>query len=239
MRRERVTEQRHGDPGGRDGDLGGLRAHLREHVGRRGRRVGEHAAYIDARGAHVTARMLELTGPRPGERVLELACGPGGLGFAAAELVAPGGEVVVSDVVPEMTAIAAARAAALGLTQREHARAGPGADRRARRVLRRRPVPGGADARGRSRPRGRRDPARPAPGRAGRRSRCGGRASATRGSASCSTRWARSSARRCPRRESRGRSRSRTPTGWPACWPAPGCRTWLSGSSRSPSAPAP
>ena len=60
--------------------------------------------------------MLELTAPRPGERVLELACGPGGLGLAAAPLVAPRGEVVVSDVVPEMTAIAAARADALGLT---------------------------------------------------------------------------------------------------------------------------
>ena len=71
---------------------------------------GEHAAYIDARGAHVSARMLELTAPRPGERVLELACGPGGPGFGAAERVVPGGEVVVSDVVPEMTAIAAARA---------------------------------------------------------------------------------------------------------------------------------
>ena len=77
---------------------------------------GEHAAYIDARGAAVSERMLELTAPRPGERVLELACGPGGPGFAAAGLVAPGGEVVVSDVVPEMTAIAAARAEALGLT---------------------------------------------------------------------------------------------------------------------------
>jgi SAM-dependent methyltransferase len=48
--------------------------------------------------------------------VLELACGPCGLGLAAAERVAPGGEVVLSDVVPEMTAIASARAEALGLT---------------------------------------------------------------------------------------------------------------------------
>ena len=46
--------------------------------------------------------------------MLELACGPGGVGIAAAELVAPGGEVVLSDVAAEMTAIAAARAAAAG-----------------------------------------------------------------------------------------------------------------------------
>jgi SAM-dependent methyltransferase len=47
--------------------------------------------------------------------VLELACGAGGVGIAAAELVGPPGEVVLSDVAPEMTAIAGARAAALGL----------------------------------------------------------------------------------------------------------------------------
>ena len=73
-----------------------------------------HAEYVDARGAQMTARMLELSAPQPGERVLELACGPGGLGLAAAPLVAPGGEVVLSDVVAEMTSIAA-RAEALGL----------------------------------------------------------------------------------------------------------------------------
>jgi SAM-dependent methyltransferase len=48
--------------------------------------------------------------------VLELASGPGGLGIAAAERVAPGGEVVLSDVVAEMTEIAAARASARGVT---------------------------------------------------------------------------------------------------------------------------
>src|ERR671914_3048897 len=73
----------------------------------------EHAAYADARGAEVAERMLELTAPVPGERVLELACGPAGLGLAAAARVAPDGEVVLSDVAAEMTAIAAARAPAL------------------------------------------------------------------------------------------------------------------------------
>jgi SAM-dependent methyltransferase len=76
---------------------------------------GEHAQYADTRGAAVTDRLLELSAPRPGERVLELACGPGGVGIAAARLVGPAGEVVVSDVAAEMTAIAAARAATLGL----------------------------------------------------------------------------------------------------------------------------
>jgi SAM-dependent methyltransferase len=76
---------------------------------------GEHAEYADTRGAAVTDRLLELAAPRPGERALELACGPGGVGIAAARLVGPTGEVVLSDVAAAMTAIAAARAVARGL----------------------------------------------------------------------------------------------------------------------------
>jgi SAM-dependent methyltransferase len=76
----------------------------------------EHAEDVDARSAQLTQRMLELSTPRPGERVLELACGPGGAGLAAAELVAPHGEVVLSDIAAEMTAIASQRAAARGLS---------------------------------------------------------------------------------------------------------------------------
>jgi SAM-dependent methyltransferase len=76
----------------------------------------EHAEYVDARTVDVTAAMLELALPRPGERVLELACGPGSVGLAAAQRIGPEGAVVVSDVAAEMTAIAVDRARALGLT---------------------------------------------------------------------------------------------------------------------------
>jgi SAM-dependent methyltransferase len=76
---------------------------------------GEHAEYVDARGASLTEEMLASASLQPGERVLELACGAGGLGLAAAARVAPDGEVVLSDVAVEMTAIAAERAAALGV----------------------------------------------------------------------------------------------------------------------------
>jgi SAM-dependent methyltransferase len=76
---------------------------------------GEHADYADARGAALTERLFDLSQLRPGDRVLELACGPGGLGIAAANRVGPEGEVVMSDVAPEMTAIAADRAGAAGL----------------------------------------------------------------------------------------------------------------------------
>ena len=76
---------------------------------------GDRADYVDARGAGVTERLFELADIHPGERVLELACGPGGAGLDAAEHVGPTGEVVISDVVAEMTSIAAARAKARGL----------------------------------------------------------------------------------------------------------------------------
>lgn len=93
----------------------GLRAHLRGMWSAVAGGWGEHAEYVDARGAAVTRSMLAESKPQSGERVLELACGAGGLGLAAAALVAPDGEVVLSDVVAEMTAIAAARARTLGV----------------------------------------------------------------------------------------------------------------------------
>jgi SAM-dependent methyltransferase len=74
-----------------------------------------HAAFADERGAVVAGTMLGAAGVQPGDRVLELACGPGGVGLAASRLVGPEGVVVVSDVAPAMTAIARSRAERLGL----------------------------------------------------------------------------------------------------------------------------
>ena len=76
----------------------------------------EHADYADRRVADVTTELLSLADLRLGDRVLELACGPGGAGLAAAECVGPTGEVVLSDVAAAMTAVAARRAADRGLT---------------------------------------------------------------------------------------------------------------------------
>jgi SAM-dependent methyltransferase len=76
---------------------------------------GTHADFVDERGAVVGQAMLAAADVRPGDRVLELGCGPGGVGFSAAEIVGPDGQVVLSDVAPEMTAIAADRAARRGL----------------------------------------------------------------------------------------------------------------------------
>ena len=63
----------------------------------------------------VSTWMVDAVGPQPGDRLLELAAGPGDTGFLAAELVRPGGELICSDFVPEMLNVAQERAKALGL----------------------------------------------------------------------------------------------------------------------------
>ena len=77
---------------------------------------GEHAGYIDSRGAVVAQAMLDAAGLDRGRRVLELAAGPGSVGLAAAEIVGTDGTVVVSDIASQMTAIAAERAESRALT---------------------------------------------------------------------------------------------------------------------------
>ena len=72
---------------------------------------GEHADLVEQRSQPVTHRMIDAVAPTPGDEVLELACGAGGLGLAIADRVAPGGRVILSDVAPEMVDIAAARVA--------------------------------------------------------------------------------------------------------------------------------
>ena len=66
-------------------------------------------------GAPVTEWLLAAVAPQPGERVLELAAGLGETGMLAAEQVAPGGSVVISDQAEAMLEGARERAAELGL----------------------------------------------------------------------------------------------------------------------------
>jgi ubiquinone/menaquinone biosynthesis C-methylase UbiE len=54
--------------------------------------------------------MLALATPRPGEQVLDVACGPGIVTHALAAAVGPGGRVVGLDLSPDMLAVARARA---------------------------------------------------------------------------------------------------------------------------------
>ena len=66
-----------------------LRASLRAIWSTAAHAWGEHAEYVDSRSDAVTQAMLDAAALRPGDHVLELACGPAGVGIAAADLVGP------------------------------------------------------------------------------------------------------------------------------------------------------
>ncbi|MDQ6605693.1 MAG: methyltransferase domain-containing protein [Actinomycetota bacterium] len=72
-------------------------------------------------GMPVSVWMVEHLAPAPGERVLELAAGPGDTGFMAAELIGPTGRLVSSDASERMLAIARSRAQAQGIENVEFA----------------------------------------------------------------------------------------------------------------------
>src|SRR6478672_5068773 len=91
-----------------------VRRHVREMWAAVADAWEQHADFVEARGAELTRQLLAETEPKPGKHVLELASGAGDVSLAVAPLVTPG-EVVVSDVAPEMVAIAARRAEARGL----------------------------------------------------------------------------------------------------------------------------
>lgn len=75
-------------------------------------------------GAPVGEWMLDAVALQPGERVLELAAGMGETGMLAAEQVAPGGKVIVSDQAEAMLEGARARARELGIENVEFRRYG-------------------------------------------------------------------------------------------------------------------
>jgi ubiquinone/menaquinone biosynthesis C-methylase UbiE len=60
--------------------------------------------------------LVEAVSPQPGHRLLELAAGLGETGLLAAELVLPGGEVIISDQSEAMLAGARERARELGVS---------------------------------------------------------------------------------------------------------------------------
>lgn len=75
-----------------------------------------NASFIDGHLADATGRMLDAAGVGEGSDVVELACGPGGAGMAAAERVGPAGSVVFADDAPGMVAAAKRRSAGLDFT---------------------------------------------------------------------------------------------------------------------------
>lgn len=60
-------------------------------------------------GAPVSRKLVEMAALKPGDDVLEVACGLADTGLLAAEAVSPGGRVLVSDASGEMVAAAAER----------------------------------------------------------------------------------------------------------------------------------
>ena len=66
-------------------------------------------------GMPISVWMIEQLGLQPGQRVLELAAGPGDTGFMAAELVSPGGSLISSDGAESMLEIARERARTMGV----------------------------------------------------------------------------------------------------------------------------
>ena len=70
-------------------------------------------------GMPVSVTMVDALALQPGQRVLELAAGPGDTGFMAAELIAPGGTLISSDGADAMLEVARERAAAAGLANVE------------------------------------------------------------------------------------------------------------------------
>jgi SAM-dependent methyltransferase len=81
---------------------------------KRADRVREH-------GLPLSMWMIEHANLQPGQRLLELAAGPGDTGFLASELIKPGGTLVCSDASDAMLALARDRAASFGIENVEFA----------------------------------------------------------------------------------------------------------------------
>jgi SAM-dependent methyltransferase len=102
-----------------DGD--DLRAQLQRQWDRSGEGWARRRAEMQERVAPVSQWMVDAISPQPGQRLLELAAGPGDTGFLAAELVRPGGTLLCSDFSEPMLDAARARAAELGADNVEFA----------------------------------------------------------------------------------------------------------------------
>ncbi|HEY3107903.1 MAG TPA: methyltransferase domain-containing protein [Chloroflexota bacterium] len=90
-------------------------AFIRESMRRSwGGRTAQYAAATAGNNDRYAAVLLELVGPRPGERVLDVATGPGVVAVPAALAVGPAGQVVATDLAPEWEEVVAGNAAKAG-----------------------------------------------------------------------------------------------------------------------------
>lgn len=79
-------------------------------AGEVGRRWLDHEDELDAVSAAARSALLALADPRPGQQVLEIGCGGGGLAVDLARQVLPGGTVHALDIAAPMLAKAQRRA---------------------------------------------------------------------------------------------------------------------------------
>jgi SAM-dependent methyltransferase len=79
-----------------------------------GVRTRSYTAHVDNHAAH-TRHLIVAAQPQAGERVLDVATGPGVVAVAAAAVVGPTGQVLATDLAPEWAEVVAERCAAAGL----------------------------------------------------------------------------------------------------------------------------
>lgn len=103
-------------------DPDALRAEMRELWDRAAAGWSRRADELQEFALPVSVWMIEQLALQPGQRVLELACGPGDTGFLAAEQVRPGGVVIETDAAEPMLGVARGRARDLGATNVEFKR---------------------------------------------------------------------------------------------------------------------
>jgi ubiquinone/menaquinone biosynthesis C-methylase UbiE len=96
-----------------------VRAEVLEGWERMAPRWGEAADEMRGPWMPVSSWIIDALELQPGQRVLELAAGPGDTGFLAAELIAPGGLLISSDAAEAMLAVARERAARLRIANVE------------------------------------------------------------------------------------------------------------------------
>jgi SAM-dependent methyltransferase len=89
-----------------------FRADSREGWERAAEGWGKVADRVHDWAVGVSATMVDALAPQAGDRILELAAGPGDTGFLAAELILPGGTLISSDGAEAMLEVARARAEA-------------------------------------------------------------------------------------------------------------------------------
>jgi ubiquinone/menaquinone biosynthesis C-methylase UbiE len=80
------------------------------------RKARSYEKYGSAIFENLASPLLEMSQIRPGEKVLDVACGVGIPSLAAAKLIAPGGSLVGVDLAPGMVDLARIRAQRLGLS---------------------------------------------------------------------------------------------------------------------------